>query len=48
MVGTWEVHNSVVLKLTTSSKNIFFRKIRDGNKISGNQRECLNQWTNEP
>ena len=38
MEGTQEVHNSVVLKLTTSSKDNYC-KIRNGNKISGNQRQ---------
>ena len=37
MEGTREVHNSVVLKLTTSIKK--YHKIREGNNISGSQRQ---------
>ena len=46
MEGTREVHNSVVLKLTTSSKNIArlatATKFLETNDKNG---RCFNQWT---
>ena len=46
MEGTQEVHNSVVVKLTTSNKNVTrfatATKFLETNDKNG---RCLNQWT---
>ena len=46
MEGTREEHNSVVLELTTSSKNIArFVTATKFLETNGKNGRCLNQWT---